>query len=450
MAAPTRRLEVVLPEQVPVSALLPTLLRQGGDNLANDGLGHGGWLLRRGDGAALDQARTLSAQGVRDGEVLHLTPRVTEWPEMQYDDIVDAIAAGARRGGPPWTRATTRAVGLTITALVLSMIPVTMLVSEQRWIWPGTAALIMSVLLVAAGVALSRALADSVAGAIIGAFGLPYGFLGGFLILGGTLKLTEFGPPQLLMGSVVMLVLAVVGYVGVAELPRLFVAGTVAGVGGAVGAAIGLSSLHGVGGAAIVVTAFLVIGPAFPLLSVRLAKVPMPSVPRDADDLKAGDTLPPLDQTIAQVARSAELHTGALLGTAAVTVVSVAVLALHATLSSLLLAGIVSAAYLLRARMLVAIRQRVAPLAAGVLGGVAAVVGTTMAVPGWARFGLVLPGLVAVAVLVCVSAIVFGRRAPSPYLGRWADIFDVLLTLAAAPVAAQVLGLYHLMRGLAG
>ncbi|MGA8114247.1 MAG: type VII secretion integral membrane protein EccD [Actinocatenispora sp.] len=450
MAAPKRRLEVALPEHLPLSALLPALLRQGGEDLANDGLSHGGWTMRRADGSSLDQARTLAAQAVRDGEVLHLVPRYTEWPELQYDDIVDAIATGAKRGGPPWTKAATRAAGLAITALFLLLIPLTLLMTGGRWIGPGIAALALSVLLVVAGIALSRALADSVAGAIIGALSMPYGLLGGLLILGGQLKIQEFGSPQLLMGSVSVLALAVIGYFGVADLRRLFVAGIVTGLGGAVGALLGLTAIGGAGASAIVVTLFLVISPAYPLLSVRLGKVPMPAVPRDAEDLRAHDVLPPLEQTVARVARSTELLTGALLGTAAVTVVGVAVLAATDTVSGLLLAGIVSVAHLLRARMLVATRQRVAPLISGVLGVVATVLGLTVMVPSWSRFAFIAPGLLVIAVLICAAAMIFSRRPPSPYLGRVADILDVLLTLAAAPVAAQVLGLYHVIRGLAG
>jgi type VII secretion integral membrane protein EccD len=357
---------------------------------------------------------------------------------------------GAKRSGPPWTRAATRGTGLAVTAVLLLLIPVTLLVTGGRWIWPAVAALVLSVLLLIAGVALSRALADSVAGAVIGALSMPYGLLGGLLILGGRLPVREFGAPQLLMGSAVMLVLAVVGYFGVADLRRLFVGGLLAGVAGVIGSVLALTAVHGAGGAAIVVTLFLVISPAFPLLSVRLAKVPMPAVPRDAEDLKASDVLPPLEQTMAQVGRSTELLTGLLLGTAAVTVVGVAVLSAAGTVASLLLAGALSAAYLLRARMLIATRQRVSPLVSGLVGAVLTTLGATMAAPSWARFGVVVPLLVLAAVLVCAAGLLYSRRAPSPKLGRWADILDVVLTLAAAPIAAQVLGLYHFVRGLGG
>src|SRR2546423_11844956 len=84
VAARKRRLEAAMPEHLPVAVLLPTLLRQGGEDLPNDGLATGGWLLRRADGIPLDAAKTLANQGVHDGEVLHLVPRRVDWPDLQY------------------------------------------------------------------------------------------------------------------------------------------------------------------------------------------------------------------------------------------------------------------------------------------------------------------------------------------------------------------------------
>jgi type VII secretion integral membrane protein EccD len=312
------------------------------------------------------------------------------------------------------------------------------------------ASLALSVVLAAAGIALSRALADSVAGAVIGALAMPYALLGGFLLLGGELPLDRFGAPQLLVGSMTMLVVAVIGYFGVGDLRRFFVGGMLAGVAGAGGAGLGMTAVRGVGAAAILVTVLLIVGPAVPMLSVRLAKVPMPTVPRDAEDLRASDAFPSLRQTMAQVALSTEILAGLLLGTSVVTVVGVAVLAATTDVTALLLAGTVSAAHLLRARMVIATRQRISPLVAGVVGLMAVAVGATVAAPAWARFGLLLPGLLLVAVLTCIGSLVFSRRPPSPYLGRLADIADVLLTLAAGPLAAGVLGLFHAMRGLGG
>ncbi|MCG5438075.1 EsaB/YukD family protein, partial [Micromonospora foliorum] len=112
ISAPQRRVDVALPEQVPLAELLPDVLRHAGVGLADDGEQHGGWVLRRTDGALLVTAQALLPQGVRDGEVLHLVPARAHWPELEYDDVIEAIAEGARRRGGAWSPTATRVAGL--------------------------------------------------------------------------------------------------------------------------------------------------------------------------------------------------------------------------------------------------------------------------------------------------------------------------------------------------
>src|SRR5438045_3652518 len=63
-------------------------------------------------GAGRRTAQALLPQGVRDGEVLHLVPARAEWPELEYDDVAEAIADGARRRGAAWSPRSTRAAAL--------------------------------------------------------------------------------------------------------------------------------------------------------------------------------------------------------------------------------------------------------------------------------------------------------------------------------------------------
>jgi hypothetical protein len=51
------------------------------------------------------------------------------------------------------------------------------------------------------------------------------------------------------------------------------------------------------------------------------------------------------------------------------------------------------------------------------------------------------------AVLVLTAGLSYSKRSPSPYLGRLADIFDVLAIMALIPLAAGVLGVYHAIQG---
>ena len=114
ISAPQRRVDVALPEHVPLAELLPEVLRHAGEDLADTGERHGGWVLRRADGMPLEVGSGLYPQGVRDGEVLHLRPALDEWPELEYDDVVEALAEGARRRGTIWSPASTRTATLEI------------------------------------------------------------------------------------------------------------------------------------------------------------------------------------------------------------------------------------------------------------------------------------------------------------------------------------------------
>jgi type VII secretion integral membrane protein EccD len=120
ITAAQRRVDVALPEQVPLAELLPEVLRHAGDGLADDGERHGGWLLRRTDGVALQASQALAVQGVRDGELLHLVPARAEWPELEYDDVVEAIADGARRRGTAWSGPATRGATLGGASVLLA------------------------------------------------------------------------------------------------------------------------------------------------------------------------------------------------------------------------------------------------------------------------------------------------------------------------------------------
>src|SRR2546423_1247412 len=117
VSAPGRRLDVALPEHAPLAELLPEILRHAGEGLLDAGQAHGGWVLRRPDGRPLSVGVGLAQQGVQDGDVLHLVPARAGWPELEYDDVVDAIAAGARRYGRAWDGAATLAAGLVVAGV---------------------------------------------------------------------------------------------------------------------------------------------------------------------------------------------------------------------------------------------------------------------------------------------------------------------------------------------
>ena len=220
ISAPQRRVDVALPEHVPLAELLPEVLRHAGEGLADDGEQHGGWVLRRTDGAALATAQALLPQGVRDGEVLHLVPARAHWPELEYDDVVEAIADGARRRGAAWSPGATRAAtlagagGAARRRAARRAAPAArrgarrpasrsasrvLLTLGRRWSPPGRTA-------------------TRVAGAALGGYALPYAVrrrrAAGRLRRPGRRRsapLRWLGAPELLAGSVALLLVAVLG-----------------------------------------------------------------------------------------------------------------------------------------------------------------------------------------------------------------------------------------------
>ncbi|MGH3647894.1 MAG: type VII secretion integral membrane protein EccD [Micromonosporaceae bacterium] len=459
IAAPKRRIDVALPENVPLAELLPGLLRHAGEGIADDGEQHGGWMLRRADGGSFDAARTLGAQNVRDGEVLHLVARRTEWPEMDYDDIAEAIAGGARKYGRAWSGRATRYTSLTVASVIFLVALMLAVRSGPPWFLPGLVPLVLGFLFVVIGILLSRAVADSVAGAVVGGVGLLYVFVGGFLMLGPSNeglvgpsleKLTNFGAPHLLVGSALLLVTAVMGYIGIAEYTRIFAAGALIGVLGVVAGLLGfiVDEPHGV--AAVVVAIVVAFVPAFPLLAMRLGKMPVPALPQKPEELIADEPVPERESVYAAVVRSDELLSGLLLGGAIVVTFCNVVLVLSPTIDGPLLAGVVSLALVLRARLFPSGRHRIPMLVAGLLGLSLLTIGIGSVVsPAYQLFAMV-SGLVGVGGLVVSAGLTYSRRPPSPYLGRTADILDVLLVVAVVPIACAVLDLYSWARGLNG
>jgi type VII secretion integral membrane protein EccD len=451
VSTPQRRLDVALPEHPPLAELLPELLRHAGVGLADDGQAHGGWALRRADGAVLSVGAGLAAQGVRDGDVLYLGPGKDPWPELEYDDVVDAIAAGARRHGRTWDGAATRAAGLVVAAAALLLGAVALTRVPQHGVLPAVAGLGAALLLVLGGTVASRVYADACAGSVLAGCALPYALVGGLLSAGagpasdgapgllvGSVGAGPAGDgaPGLLVGSVAVLLVAVVGAVGVGDRLRVFVGGAAAGGLGALGAVLGYR-LPAASAAAIVLAALVTGASAGPLLAIRLGNLPVPvQAPGQSER-------PDRARVHAAVVRTDEILTGLLFGLAAAAVVAVVPLSGSGGAASRLLVGVAAAGLLVRARLFPAVRQRLPLLVAGA-GTLAVLLVRVPATPA------VVAGALGLATVSLVAGLRYRDRAPGPYLGRAADLLDALCVISAIPVACAVLGLYGAVRGLAG
>ncbi|MEU8093679.1 type VII secretion integral membrane protein EccD [Micromonospora chalcea] len=449
ISAPRRRVDVALPEQVPLAELLPEVLQHAGVGLADDGERHGGWVLRRTDGGVLATAQALLPQGVRDGEVLHLVPARAEWPELEYDDVVEAIVDGARRRGAAWSGRATRAAALGGAAvpLAVGLVAVVAAGPGERG-WPVAAAI--ALILVLTATAASRAYADGAVGATLGGYALPWAATAGALAVasgdpvGPISGLRWVGAPELLVGSVALLLVAVLGLLGVASRSRVFVAGVTAGVTG-VASAFGGLLLDPAGAAAVLLAVLVFALGGLPLLAIRVGKLPLP--PLTLPSPAGTRDLPDRGRVHAAVARAEEVLTGMLLGHALLAVGAVAVLVATGRTAGLLLAAVVCGVLLLRSRLFVAVRHRVPAVVAGLAGY--ALLGAVLAERAGpaGRFALAVGGL-ALALVAVTAGATYARRPVSPYLGRLADLTDTALVVAVVPVACAVLGLYDRARDL--
>lgn len=458
---PQRRVDVALPATVALAELLPELLRHAGIGLADDGEQHGGWLTRRADGSTLDESKPLGQQGVRDGEVLHLVPAREQWPELEYDDVVEAIAAGSRRRGAAWTPNATQVSTLAGAAVLLLAGVMSLLAGGPGWGPGGYLALTVAVLLLVGGVLASRAYGDGIAGSALAGFALPYAFAGGALLLGGTdavgvlPSVLWLGAPQLLVGCVAMLLFAALGAAGVGHGTRIFTAGGLVGLLGAVAA---LLSGFGAAGAAAIVLAVLICGiGVLPVIAIRFGKVPVPSItlPKDAESFAVATTsrsrsaaldMPERGRVFAAVSRSEELLTGMLLGYTVLAAFASLVLAIDGGTPGRVLVAVAATALLLRSRLFVTIRQRGPLIAAGLLGHLLLLGGLVFTAQGSTRAFFTV-GAVVLALIVVLAGQTWSRTEPSPYVGRAADIFDLLIVVSVVPVAAWVLGVFATIQG---
>ncbi|MFI1995098.1 type VII secretion integral membrane protein EccD [Actinoplanes sp. NPDC020271] len=448
ISAPRRRVDVALPEHVPLAELLPEVLRHAGEDLADTGERHGGWVLRRADGLALEIDSGLYPQGVRDGEVLHLTPARDDWPEWEYDDVVEAVAEGARRRGGTWTPAATRTVALAAAGAVLALgLPA---LRGDTSGWPGLG---LAALLTLAATTTSRAYGVASAGVLLGSFAMPYAFVGATALVTSSGGAWISGP-GLLAGSVAVLVVAVLGGAGVAAGVRVFTAGATVGVLGALTASAVLAAGPAAGTA--VLPAALVCGiPLLPALALRLGRTPVPPavLPEEPPDEPAGTALevlrrrPEREVVFAAAGRADEFLAGLLLGHAVLVAAAAVALAAAGTLAARLLLAAAAVALLLRARLFRARRHRLPLIAGGLAAAVALGAALLAEVPASAR-PVVTAGCVLLALAIVAGGVTWSRRPPSPSVSRAADALDVLATVSVIPVACAVAGLYGAVSGL--
>src|SRR6266496_4128052 len=284
---PKWRVDLAVPVDIPISDLLATLVRSMGPDLADDGAGHGGWVLQKLGKPPLEPSATLASAQVRDGDVLRLRPGSTQLPELAFDDILDAVAAGVNERTPRWRAQHTARASVLFASASLTFALFATLLTGPKWLAPAITAGITAVMLLCAAGALGRAYGQRGAGVTAGSFAVAFAAAAGATALGDKHRVWSFGSTQLLPALCAALLVAVLALVILGTGVTIFVAVITASLLGAIGTTVSnITSLGLYGSSALVAGITLACSPFLPMLAFRLSRLPLPAIPTGADDLR--------------------------------------------------------------------------------------------------------------------------------------------------------------------
>jgi type VII secretion integral membrane protein EccD len=247
-------------------------------------------------------------------------------------------------------------------------------------------------------------------------------------------------------------VIAVLAGFGVADGLPWFVGVGFAGIVGTICAGITLAfdGIEPAGVAAGAVVVVIGLSALIPTLSFRLARVPLPSIPTSAEDLRSEATVIDGKALLRRAGSADRFATGLVAGIALVASAALLFLAFSPGKAGPSMAVVLSLSLLLRARIFRGRSQRSWMLVAG-LGGLGLLdIGLSLRGSPAQTLTLVLPLVLAVAAIALTMAMWLPAHRPSPFWGRAGDIVDMIAIVALVPLALAVLGVYSKVRGLGG
>ncbi|MFF0742978.1 type VII secretion integral membrane protein EccD [Streptomyces sp. NPDC004111] len=447
---PERLLDLAVPADVPVADLLPILLDHAGDDLAEKGIEHGGWILQRLGGEPLDEEGTPEGLSLRDGETLLLRPRTEALPPIHFDDLVDGVATTMRERPHGWATRTSRwllrgtavvllAAGLLVLALPGGPAPVRAAVAA------GTGLLVLF-----GAASASRAVGDSAAGAALGVLVPPYLALAGALLPGGDPG-TQLTGARLLAGSAAAAGGAILAVAAVAAFVPLLLSTAVVALAGALwGTLMLLTDWPAAHAASVLAVLAVVFGGLVPGIAFRLSGLRLPALPTNAEQLQEGIEPHPNQRVVSRTALAEEWMTAlyAATGVICAGVLSALVLTRPNT-AALVTAAVLSVLLLLHARGIGNVWQRPAVMLPGLYGLVLMAVHAARSLDAGQR-PFLLAALLAVAAAAAIASWTVPGRRMLPYWGRAADILHTLAAVALIPLTLWVLGVYAALRTATG
>ncbi|GIJ62442.1 type VII secretion integral membrane protein EccD [Virgisporangium aurantiacum] len=449
--APQRRMDLAVPVDVVVADLLPVLLNHLGEDLADNGLGHGGWVLQRLGGPPFDEDSTVSSLALHDGDEVHLRPRADQLPPADFDDLIDGVASATRDRAGRWRPAMTRWAATALLWLVLGVGLAVLVLpgrSDQRAAVAGGVA--VACLVAAAGVSRIAGLRATATALLAGAAG--YAALAGLVAPNPPDRPTGllWANPQIFTAAVAVAAVGLLAFVVLPALRPLCVAILTAGVLVALAGGLGTAfewSLPQAGGVLLgAATLGLTVVPllAFRLSGLRLA--PLPTAPEHLQE----DLDPvPSTQVLDRAATADRYMTGLYGGLAVPTALALVVTGTAGGWPAPVLSTLAALTLVLAARPMTSGWHRLALLGAAAVGLAA---GTVHLAGGQPLARLLVP-TVGVALGGVVSVLI-ARYAPGrrlmPYWGRIGDLLYTAVAIAQVPVLLALLDVYGFARAIGG
>ncbi|MEA5362855.1 type VII secretion integral membrane protein EccD [Amycolatopsis sp., V23-08] len=446
---PQGRADLAVPMGIPVTSLLPVLLRHTG---GHEELGDS-WVLQRLGEAPLDPAGTPESLDWQEGEEFHLRPRLDPLPELDFDDIADGMATAVSRQAGRWKPEFNRFLflGFSIAAL---------LVLARVLLYPGTQGLsaigcaVVALGLLVAAVGSGVRSDDEALITLLGLGGCGFAFVAGSVAVAGIGPAFDLQTAPMLSGCLSFGLaggLMLGGRAAWAPVTPFVPFGTVVAI--AAAGAITLWLHYGpefspVQSAALVSAVLIGLLVFAPRIGIRFARIRGPQLPRTADELQYDIEPAPAEKMVAQTAYADGYLTIACVASAVVFACSFPFLVGQGLFPGIL-AGLLAAAVLMRSRSLLGAWQRVPLSVAGALGLVLLAFSLIEPLtPDWR--GASAAGVVLVFFLLVLAMLRPPPRRLLPIWGHLANWLETLSAVAILPILLQLFGTYAWAIGLTG
>lgn len=456
---PAGRADLAVPVAIPVGSLLPVLLKHTTDPNEHivagvEVTGEQSWVLQRLGEPPLDPEGTPDSLEWLEGETFYVRPAANPLPELAFDDISDGMATALSRQKDRWKPEFSRWLFLTLGVGVTAVMAVLAVGSGSKLTSALTAAVI-GLLLAATSIPVSRKVEDQPLALMFAVPGLVHLALGAAVSADGVNAALDLRPSAVALGGLTLAIASAM-LLGAATLwaPKLPVAPLGVLMGAGLAAFLGMRAhldleLQPASAAGICSVIALGVLVGVPQLVIRMARLRGPQLPRTAEELQTD--IDPLDaEQIIERTKNADRYLISFMVTAAlVFTFSYPVLFEAPGWAPTTLGVLVTISALVRSGGFLNVWQRIALVAAGVMGCVELLLAFgELLTFGW-RVAVLL-----VVLVVLVALVLAVLRPPTqrlvPIWVQRAQWIESLVAAATIPVLLQILGVYAWARGLAG